>query len=72
MVFCGTGATKTETSSQAVAMTKQLLLDIDRRDLEGAMHFASRQNAISRETEDFSKGIGSFLKKEKPDWTKND
>ncbi len=58
----------TETSPQAVSMTKQLLLDIAQRDLEGAMHFASRQNAISRETKDFGKGIGSFLKKEKPNW----
>lgn len=62
----------TETSPQAVAMTKQLLLDIAQRDLEGAMHFASRQNAISRETKDFRKGIGSFLRKEKPGWKEND
>jgi methylglutaconyl-CoA hydratase len=57
-----------ETSPQAVAMTKQLLLDVADRDVHDAMLFAARQNAVSRETDDFRKGIGSFLKKEKPRW----
>lgn len=60
----------TKTSPQAIAMTKQLMLDVAPRGLYDAMHFAARQNVISRATDDFRKGIGSFLNKEKPDWTK--
>jgi methylglutaconyl-CoA hydratase len=55
-------------SPQAVAMTKQLMLDVASRDLSAAMEFASWQNVISRETEDFGNGIARFLKKEKPSW----
>ncbi len=58
----------TRTSPQAVAMTKQLMLDVASRDLYDAMLAASRQNAISRETEDFKEGIASFLEKRKPEW----
>ena len=58
----------TETSPQAVAMTKQLMLEVSSRELTDAMRFAARQNAISRETEDFSKGIAAFLEKRKPEW----
>jgi methylglutaconyl-CoA hydratase len=58
----------TKTSPQAVAMTKQLMLDVAARDVSEAMLFASRQNAISRETEDFKKGIESFLEKRTPEW----
>lgn len=55
-------------SPQAVAMTKQLMLDVASRDLGTAMEFAAWQNVISRETEDFNTGTGSFLRKEKPSW----
>ncbi|MCB2206609.1 enoyl-CoA hydratase/isomerase family protein [bacterium] len=58
----------TQISPQAAAMTKRLMSDVAHRDLYDAMHFASRQNAISRETDDFSEGIASFLEKRKPHW----
>ncbi len=56
------------TSPEAVAMTKQLMLDVAARSLDDAMDFATWQNAVSRATGDFRKGIGSFLRKEKPRW----
>lgn len=56
------------TSTEAVAMTKQLMLDVAARNLDDAMDFATWQNAVSRATGDFRKGIGSFLRKEKPKW----
>ncbi|MFZ1728700.1 MAG: enoyl-CoA hydratase-related protein [Bacteroidota bacterium] len=57
-----------ETSPQAVAMTKQLMRDVASRDIADAMSLAAWQNAISRATPDFKKGIGSFVEKKKPDW----
>lgn len=59
----------TETSPQAVAMTKQLMRDVSSRDIADAMSLAAWQNAISRATPDFRKGIQSFLDKTKPDWS---
>lgn len=58
----------TETSPQAVAMTKQLMRDVASRDIADAMSLASWQNAISRATPDFRRGIDSFLNKSKPNW----
>ena len=58
----------TETSPQAVAMTKRLMRDVASRDIEDARSLASWQNAISRATPDFRTGIDSFLNKSKPTW----
>jgi methylglutaconyl-CoA hydratase len=58
----------TETSAQAVSMTKQLMREVASRDIADAMSLASWQNAISRATPDFRKGIESFLNKSKPNW----
>lgn len=58
----------TETSPQAVAMTKQLMHAVANRDVTDAMSLAAWQNAISRATPDFRKGIASFLDKSKPNW----
>lgn len=58
----------TETSPQAVAMTKQLMREVSSRDIADAMSLASWQNAISRATPDFRTGIDSFLNKSKPNW----
>jgi len=57
-----------KTSPQAVALTKELLRDIDALDLGDAMTYAAKINAFSRTTEDFKKGIASFLEKKKIDW----
>jgi methylglutaconyl-CoA hydratase len=58
----------TETSPQAVAMTRRLLLDIAHRDLEDAMRFGADSNALSRETDDFRSGINAFLRKTGIQW----
>lgn len=58
----------TETSPQAVAMTKQLMRDVASRDMADAMSLASWQNAISRATPDFRTGVESFLTKTKLNW----
>ncbi len=57
-----------QTSPQAVAMTRRLLLDIASRDLEDAMRYGADFNALSRETPDFRTGIRSFLEKKPPKW----
>ncbi len=59
-----------KTSPQAVALTKELLREIDPLDLEEAMSYAANINALSRTTEDFKKGIASFLEKKKITWDK--
>ncbi|MCZ7557965.1 MAG: enoyl-CoA hydratase-related protein [Bacteroidia bacterium] len=58
----------TQTSPQAVSMTRQLLLDIAPRDLGDAMRYGAEFNALSRSTADFAKGIRSFLEKKPPSW----
>jgi methylglutaconyl-CoA hydratase len=58
----------TQTSPQAVSMTRQLLLDIASRDLGDAMRYGAEFNALSRSTADFAKGIRSFLEKKPPSW----
>ncbi len=58
----------TKTSPQAVRLTKRLLADIEPLAIEEAMRHAASFNAIARTTDDFRKGIESFLNKQKPDW----
>jgi methylglutaconyl-CoA hydratase len=62
------GEIATQTSPQAVAMTRQLLLDIAPRELEDAMRYGADFNALSRATEDFRTGIRAFLEKKRPEW----
>lgn len=56
------------TSPQAIQITKSLLADIDGLDLRSSMIYASKINAFSRTTDDFQRGVNSFLKKEKIVW----
>jgi methylglutaconyl-CoA hydratase len=55
-------------SAQSVALTKQLLLDIQGKNLDESLHMAAAANAAARATEDCKKGISSFLNKEKIVW----
>lgn len=59
-----------QTSPESVRLTKQLLREIESLDLREAMNHAVAFNAFSRTTPDFQKGVESFVKKEKIDWTK--
>lgn len=56
-------------SSQSIAQTKGLLLDVVGRDLDAALGRAAAVNAASRETADCRHGIATFLDtKQPPDW----
>lgn len=56
-------------SSQSIAQTKRLLLDVVGRDLAAAFDHAADVNARSRETEDCQRGIAHFLEhKRTPNW----
>ena len=50
-------------SRYAVAMTKQLLYDIDAHDFPEAIEKGVQTNAKARMTDDCQKGIAKFLEK---------
>ncbi len=53
-------------SSESIARTKRLLLDVLGRPLEDAMQHAAEVNAASRATPDCKHGIATFLETKKP------
>ncbi len=50
-------------SSQSMNMTKNMIQAISNFNIDEAVDYCIRLNAISRSTEDFSKGLSSFLNK---------
>ncbi len=56
------------TSSQSIALTKQLLNKIQDKPIEEALDFASEMNAHARSTVDCKRGIQAFLDKNKIVW----
>lgn len=56
------------TSPSSVIFTKELFSRIDEMSAKDALEYAASLNALSRKTDDFKKGIDSFLKKEKLSW----
>ncbi len=59
----------TNASSQSIARTKRLLLDVVGRPLEEALDLAAEQNAQARLTADCQRGIATFLaEKQPPSW----
>jgi len=56
------------TSPASITITKDLFNKFDEMNLKDAMEYAANLNALVRKTEDFKKGINSFLKKEKLEW----
>ena len=53
-------------SSESIARTKRLLLDVLGRPLGEALDHAARVNAASRATDDCKRGIATFLETKKP------
>jgi methylglutaconyl-CoA hydratase len=57
-----------QNSGRSIATTKRLLREIEDLSLEQAAALGAETNAKSRMTDDFKKGIASFLQKTKPSW----
>ncbi|MBA4303455.1 MAG: methylglutaconyl-CoA hydratase [Sphingobacteriaceae bacterium] len=55
-------------SGSALAMTKQLLADVQDLPYQAALALAADRNAQARATDDCQQGIGAFLNKEKIRW----
>ena len=56
------------TSAQSIALTKQLLNNVQDLPLTEALEFAAEMNAHARSTNDCKSGINAFLNKKKIDW----
>jgi len=56
------------TSPASITLTKDLFNRFNEMNVKDAMEYAANLNALVRKTEDFKKGIDSFLKKEKLEW----
>lgn len=66
MEFARTLAASTSPSS--ITLTKELFARFDEMGKKDALDYAASLNALARKTEDFKKGMESFLKKEKLQW----
>jgi len=58
-----------ENSPVSLRLTKRLLSDHARAELDAQIEAAVRDNAAVRVTADFREGIFSFLEKRRPVWT---
>jgi len=56
------------TSASSISLTKDLLTRLGDMSLPEAMDYAAHLNALARKTEDFRKGLESFLNKEPLRW----
>jgi methylglutaconyl-CoA hydratase len=57
-----------DTSASSISLTKELFSRLNEMDLKDVMDYAANLNALARKTDDFKKGMDSFLKKEKLQW----
>lgn len=55
-------------SSHAMMLTKQMITKLHSMSLLESLAIAADMNARARETDDFKRGIRSFLNKDKPSW----
>ena len=55
-------------SPSSIALTKDLLNRFHEMSTRDALEYAANLNALTRKTDDFRRGIESFLKKEKLQW----
>jgi enoyl-CoA hydratase/carnithine racemase len=58
-----------ENSPTSLRLTKRLLTEHARAELDRQIEAALRDNAAIRSTEDFREGITAFLEKRKPRWS---
>jgi len=58
----------TKNSAQSMALTKQMIADVQNLSLQDGLNLAAQQNAKARGTNDCKKGISAFLKKETIKW----
>jgi len=56
------------TSQSSITLTKDLLSRLGELNEKEALEYAANLNAVARKTEDFKKGIESFINKEKLRW----
>jgi methylglutaconyl-CoA hydratase len=56
------------TSAKAVSLTKEILAEVREMRLDEALKYATTMNVAARATDDFQKGIKSFLNKERLEW----
>ena len=56
------------TSPASITLIKDLFSRYSEMNLKDVMEYAANLNALVRKTDDFKKGIDSFLKKEKLEW----
>jgi methylglutaconyl-CoA hydratase len=57
-----------QNSSQAMAITKQMLAELRGLNLDQSLNYAAEQNAKARETEDCKRGVSAFLNKQQINW----
>jgi enoyl-CoA hydratase/carnithine racemase len=58
-----------ENSPTSLVLTKRLLSEHARAELDQQIEAAVRENAAIRETKNFREGVTSFLEKRKPRWS---
>ncbi len=56
------------TSSASLTLTKDLFNKFNEMNIKDAVDYAANLNALVRKTDDFKKGVSSFIKKEKLEW----
>ncbi len=56
------------TSRKAISLTKEILSEVKDMTLEQAMRYSAMMNVAARSTEDFQKGVNSFLNKTQVEW----
>jgi methylglutaconyl-CoA hydratase len=55
-------------SAESLAMTKRMMAEVQGMSLRDALQLAAEMNAKSRGTEDFKKGVASFLERKDLSW----
>ncbi len=57
-----------QASGESLALTKQMIDEVQNKTLTDALNYAAAMNAQARQTDDCKRGINAFLNKEKLSW----